>query len=83
MFEALWYKLSCFGVFLDGPAGVFCGKNSVIKSMSIPTYFLNKRQITTLYYHRLSYSRSTDIIHVEWIPGNFNLKGFYKDNDAW
>ena len=35
MVEALMYKLSTFGVKLEGPAEVYCLKKSVVKNSSV------------------------------------------------
>ena len=46
LFEALRYKLICFGVRLDGPASIFCDNKLLVTNSSVPTSMLNKRHIS-------------------------------------
>ena len=71
MIEALRYKLRCFGVPEDGPAEVFCDKNSVVNNLSIPLSVLNKRH-NTICYHRVREAQALGVLCVGWIPGGFN-----------
>ena len=41
-----------FGVTIDGPADVFCDNQSVVTTVSIPSYVLNKKH-NYICYHRV------------------------------
>ena len=43
MIEGLSYKIRIFRVAIDGPADVFCDKQSVVTNVSIPSSVLNKK----------------------------------------
>ena len=44
MIEGIRYKIRMSGVAIDGPADVFCGNQSVVTNVSIPSSALNKKQ---------------------------------------
>ena len=46
---ALWYKLRCFGVPVEGPAEVFYDNKSVVNNLSILPSVLNKRNNSICY----------------------------------
>ena len=52
--EAMWYKLMCFGVTVEGPEDIFCDNKSVFKNLSIPRSVLNKR------YNYICYPRGRE-----------------------
>ena len=70
--EALRYKLSFFGIPVEGPAEVFCDNMSVVNNSIIPTSALKKRH-NSIFYHRFRKDQAAGILRVGWIPGEFNL----------
>ena len=68
MIEALQYKLGLFLVPVDGAADVFCDKNSVVKSSSIPKSVLNKSH-NTICYHQVMEYHDAGVLCVGYIPG--------------
>ena len=72
MIEALWYKLRCFGLTVEGPVEVFCDNKSVFKNLSIPKSILNKIH-NDIYYHRVRGDHTADVLQVGCIPGEIYL----------
>ena len=79
--EALRYKLRCFVVPVEVPVEVFCDNKSVVNDSGIPISVLNNIH-NDICYHRIREDQATGVIHAWWIPGEFNLTFFYKNNDA-
>jgi len=61
MIEALMYKLSCFGIPIDGPATVLCDNKLVVTNSSVPVSVLNKRH-NDICYHRVREAQAAQII---------------------
>ena len=67
-FEALRYKLRCFGIPVEVPAEVSCDNMSVVKNLSIPTSVLNKRH-NPICYRSVREAQAAGILRVGSIPG--------------
>ena len=65
------------GLWLDGPAGIFCDNKLVVNNASVPTSILNKRH-NAIFYHRVRDSQAAGNIRVGWVPGERNLAEFLK-----
>ena len=72
MVEALMYKLSTFGVNLEGPAEVYCDNKSLVTNSSVTASVLNKRH-NAICYHRVREAQDSGTLRVGWIPGEYNL----------
>ena len=60
-----------FRVPIDGPADVFCDKQSVVTNLSIPSSVLNKKH-NSISYHRVLEEHTAGTIGVGWISGEYN-----------
>ena len=76
--EAFSYKLTTLGVYLEGPAEVYCDKKSVVINSSVPVSVLDKRH-NAIWYHRVREAQAERALRVGWIPGENNLSDLLKN----
>ena len=69
--EAMRYKITCFGLWMDSPDSIFCDNKLVVNNTSVPTSILNKRH-NAICYDQVRESQSAGKIRVRWIPGEIN-----------
>ena len=65
------YKLSIMGFLIDGPTLVFCDNNLVVTRMSVPTFTLEKNNLS-ICYHAVIESVAAGIHRIVHISGEFN-----------
>ena len=56
MVETMRYKMRMFGVFVEGPASVFCDNKAVYKNTVMPESVLRKK------HHSISYHRCREAV---------------------
>ena len=71
-----------FGITIDRPAGVFSGKQSVVKNLIIPTSHLNKIH-NSIFYHQVREAQAAEIIWVGWIEGIRKLADFFTNAENY
>ena len=76
MIESVWYKLSCFGVPVQGTAEVFFEKNPVVGNLSVTTSFLNNKY-NNIFCHRVMEDQSVGGLCDGCILGEFNPVDFF------
>ena len=74
--EALGYKLSMFGVPIEGPTNVFCDNESVYMNVSIPESVLNKKH-HSIAYHRCREAVAASTILIAKEPTATNLSDLF------
>jgi hypothetical protein len=72
MIEGLRYKLWMMGIPLNGPTGVFCDNESVIKNLTAPESTLKKRH-NAIAYHRAREALAAGFIRLAWESGDTQI----------
>ena len=68
----LRFKLRMFGIEVDGPAGIFCDNESVVKNTSNVESTLHKKH-SAIAYHYVRWCVTASIIVIAWISTDENL----------
>jgi len=72
LLESLRYKLSMFGIPLDGPVNTFCDNKSVVTNSVHPASTLKKKH-NAIAYHRVREAIAAKTIRIGWVKSNKNL----------
>ena len=72
MVEGLRYKLRMFGIPIDGPTGMFCDNDSVVKNTTRPESTLKKKN-QAVAYHKARESMAANVIRISKEKGDTNV----------